>query len=290
MGEATSLEELPEDEEHRGEEEEDDDEHYSASYLSVPYTEDRFPTGGDSDEEDEAKGRTGENPVLLLCHSCMDRTRTACQSMWTSELDTTTDRQQAMEWFKVARMGPGYDSAVFLVSLQQWVDRTSPGMGRVSRQQLRSGQFVEGVQSALGIQLRSAGHTADFSKISLRPWVLRRPVLETLEESVGLGSLHIFVYVYSKNQCLFATLNPTLASPSSPVVEEVMPPSTKSALQDIDEKDENEGDQEEDDDDEPHSASYLSVPANHNASGQTVSCSKACSELSGMKEQLYGAT
>ncbi|KER25104.1 hypothetical protein T265_07392 [Opisthorchis viverrini] len=49
------------------------------------YTEDRFPTGGDSDEEDEAKGRTGENPVLLLCHSCMDRTRTACQTMWTTQ-------------------------------------------------------------------------------------------------------------------------------------------------------------------------------------------------------------
>ncbi|KAG5453489.1 hypothetical protein CSKR_113964, partial [Clonorchis sinensis] len=82
-----SLEELPEVEQPREEEEEDDDEHHSASYLSVPYTEDRFPTGGDSDEEDGAKGKTarstGENPVLLLCHSCMDRTRTACQSMWT---------------------------------------------------------------------------------------------------------------------------------------------------------------------------------------------------------------
>ncbi|GAA49421.1 hypothetical protein CLF_103043 [Clonorchis sinensis] len=79
---------LPADEETKGEEGvEEDDEACSASYLSVPYTEDRFPTGGDSDEEGKVKGKTarstGENPVLLLCHSCMDRTRTACQSMWT---------------------------------------------------------------------------------------------------------------------------------------------------------------------------------------------------------------
>ncbi|TGZ52323.1 hypothetical protein CRM22_010654 [Opisthorchis felineus] len=155
---------LPADEEIKGEADvEEDDEACSASYLSVPYTEDRFPTGDDSDEEDKAKGRTarstGENPVLLLCHSCMDRTRTACQSMWT-KCQTRSSKSRTMKKPKPAQP------------------------------------------------------------------VTNEPL-------------------------------PT----NAPVVEEVMPPATKSALQAIDKKDENEADQEEDDDDdEPHSASYLSVP------------------------------
>ncbi|TGZ52321.1 hypothetical protein CRM22_010654 [Opisthorchis felineus] len=167
---------LPADEEIKGEADvEEDDEACSASYLSVPYTEDRFPTGDDSDEEDKAKGRTarstGENPVLLLCHSCMDRTRTACQSMWT-KCQTRSSKSRTMKKPKPAQPT-----------------------------------------------------TTELTASTAQP-VTNEPL-------------------------------PT----NAPVVEEVMPPATKSALQAIDKKDENEADQEEDDDDdEPHSASYLSVP------------------------------
>ncbi|GAA53863.1 gap-Pol polyprotein [Clonorchis sinensis] len=73
--------------------------------------------------------------------------------------DRTSVRPTALEGmrrFKVAMMGPGCDPTVFFTSLQQSLDRNLLGLDGVSRQQLLSDQFVEGVQPALGVQLRLA--------------------------------------------------------------------------------------------------------------------------------------
>ncbi|GAA54566.1 hypothetical protein CLF_103966 [Clonorchis sinensis] len=71
-----------------------------------------------------------------------------------AELDTAADRQEAMSRFKSARMALGCDPTVFFASLQQSLDLALPALDGASRHQLLSDQFVEGVQPALGAQLR----------------------------------------------------------------------------------------------------------------------------------------
>ncbi|GAA50321.1 hypothetical protein CLF_104371 [Clonorchis sinensis] len=61
-------------------EEDDDDEPHSASYLSVPYTEDRHSLG---DEDEVAKPR---NSVAAACQSCMDRVWTYMRALAQSRL------------------------------------------------------------------------------------------------------------------------------------------------------------------------------------------------------------
>ncbi|GAA56944.1 normocyte-binding protein 1 [Clonorchis sinensis] len=80
-----------------------------------------------------------------------------------AEFDTTADRQEAMRRFKTARMAPGCDPTVFFAGLQQSLDRAFPGLDGASRHQLLSDQFVEGVQPALGAQLRLARATGQLS-------------------------------------------------------------------------------------------------------------------------------
>ncbi|GAA55920.1 histone H2A [Clonorchis sinensis] len=63
----------------------------------------------------------------------------------------------------LARMAPGCDPTVFFASLQQSLDRVLPGLDGASRHQLPSNQFVEGVQPALGVQLRLARATGQLS-------------------------------------------------------------------------------------------------------------------------------
>ncbi|GAA54129.1 gap-Pol polyprotein [Clonorchis sinensis] len=79
------------------------------------------------------------------------------------ESDTTADRQEAMRRFKTARMASGCDPTVFFASLQQPLDRAFPKLDGALRHRLLSDQFVEGVQPALGVQLRVAGATGQLS-------------------------------------------------------------------------------------------------------------------------------
>ncbi|GAA52945.1 hypothetical protein CLF_109163 [Clonorchis sinensis] len=60
-------------------------------------------------------------------------------------------------------MAPGCDPTVFFAGLQQSLDRALPGLDGASRHQLLSDQFVEGVQPALGAQLRLARATGQLS-------------------------------------------------------------------------------------------------------------------------------
>ncbi|KER30657.1 hypothetical protein T265_13145 [Opisthorchis viverrini] len=87
----------------------------------------------------------------------------AAKEVLAAELDTPVDRQEAMRRFKTARMAPGSDPTVFFAGLQQLLDRALPTLGGVSRHQLLSDQFVEGVQPALGAQLRLARATGQLS-------------------------------------------------------------------------------------------------------------------------------
>ncbi|GAA50446.1 gap-Pol polyprotein, partial [Clonorchis sinensis] len=61
------------------------------------------------------------------------------------------------------RMEPGCDPTVFFASLRQSLDRALPGLDGASRHRLISDQFVEGVQPALGAQLRLARATGQLS-------------------------------------------------------------------------------------------------------------------------------
>ncbi|GAA57834.1 gap-Pol polyprotein [Clonorchis sinensis] len=87
----------------------------------------------------------------------------AAKEALAAEFDTTADRQEAMRRFKTARMAPGCDPTVFFAGLQQSLDRALPGLDGASRHQLLSDQFVEGVQPALGAQLRLARATGQLS-------------------------------------------------------------------------------------------------------------------------------
>ncbi|GAA49494.1 gap-Pol polyprotein [Clonorchis sinensis] len=68
-----------------------------------------------------------------------------------------------MRRFKTARMSPGSNPTVFPDSLRESSDRALPGLDRASCQKLLSDQFVEGVQPALGAQLRLAGAAGQLS-------------------------------------------------------------------------------------------------------------------------------
>ncbi|TGZ60961.1 hypothetical protein CRM22_008258 [Opisthorchis felineus] len=87
----------------------------------------------------------------------------AAKEALAAEFDTPADRQEAMRRFKTASMGPGCDPTVFFASLQQLLDRALPELDGVSRQQLLSEQFVEGVHPALRAQLRLARATGQLS-------------------------------------------------------------------------------------------------------------------------------
>ncbi|GAA56797.1 hypothetical protein CLF_111545, partial [Clonorchis sinensis] len=60
-------------------------------------------------------------------------------------------------------MEPGCDPTLFFASLQQLLDRALPELDGLSRQQLLSEQFVEGVHSALNAQMRMARATGQLS-------------------------------------------------------------------------------------------------------------------------------
>ncbi|GAA55541.1 gap-Pol polyprotein [Clonorchis sinensis] len=88
---------------------------------------------------------------------------TVAKEALAAEFDTAADRQEAVRRFKTARMAPGCDPTVFFASQQQSFDRALPGPDEVSRRQLLSDQFVEGVRPALGAPLRLARATGQLS-------------------------------------------------------------------------------------------------------------------------------
>ncbi|GAA56163.1 gap-Pol polyprotein, partial [Clonorchis sinensis] len=87
----------------------------------------------------------------------------AAKEALAAEFDATAYRQESTRRFKTARMAPGCEPTVFFASLQQSLDRALPGLDGASRHQLLSDQFVEGVQPALGAQLRLARATGQLS-------------------------------------------------------------------------------------------------------------------------------
>ncbi|KER23166.1 hypothetical protein T265_08896 [Opisthorchis viverrini] len=87
----------------------------------------------------------------------------AAKEVLAAEFDTPADRQEAMRRFKTARMAPGSDPTVFFAGLQQLLDRALTTLDGVSRHQLLSDQSVEGVQPAIGVQLRLARATGQLS-------------------------------------------------------------------------------------------------------------------------------
>ncbi|GAA56239.1 gap-Pol polyprotein [Clonorchis sinensis] len=97
-----------------------------------------------------------------------------------AEFDTTADRQKAVRRLKTARMAPGCVTTVFVGSLQQSFDRALPGLDGVPHHQLLSDQFVEGVQPALGAQLRLARATGQLSVEELAGELAEAP-LATLQ-------------------------------------------------------------------------------------------------------------
>ncbi|GAA49807.1 hypothetical protein CLF_103624 [Clonorchis sinensis] len=61
------------------------------------------------------------------------------------------------------RMGSGCNLTVFFASLRQSLDGALSGLDTGSRQQLLTEQFAEGLQPALGAQLRLAKTTGQLS-------------------------------------------------------------------------------------------------------------------------------
>ncbi|GAA49682.1 hypothetical protein CLF_103423 [Clonorchis sinensis] len=105
----------------------------------------------------------------------------AAKEAVTTGFDTAANCQEAMRWFKAARMEHECYLTVFFASLQQSFDRALLGLDEVSRQQLLSDQFVEGVQPALNAQLRLTSGTCRLSGKSVQHAL---PIIPDIEQTI----------------------------------------------------------------------------------------------------------